>query len=101
MAADNLIPPASPATPRTKYLHRPKPGIVLFRYRRKTIARLPTDESSAEFVEAYDALIAAAAAGDYDEPPGTERPDARASNEPRVLECPCPRCGGRLIKTRG
>lgn len=49
------------AADRTKYLDRPKPGILYFRFRRggKLIREpLPPDESSPEFAVAYDALIA-------------------------------------------
>lgn len=43
---------------RTKYLDRPKPGIIYFRAG-KTRVRLPDDEASPEFAAAYDAQFAA------------------------------------------
>ena len=43
---------------RTKYLTRPKPGLIYFRHGGKS-TRLPSDEASPEFAAAYDALLAA------------------------------------------
>ncbi len=43
---------------RTKYLTRPKPGLIYFRHAGKS-TRLPGDETSKEFAKAYDALLAA------------------------------------------
>ena len=42
---------------RTKYLTRPKPGLIYFRHGGKS-TRLPSDETSPEFAAAYDALLA-------------------------------------------
>jgi integrase len=78
MADISLVPTKIPAIDkegtagavRTKYLNRAKPGIVLFRYRGQNIARLPSDESSAEFAAAYDALLAEVLAGDHGKKPG-------------------------------
>ncbi len=41
---------------RTKYLTRPKPGLVYFRANGR-LTRLPDDESSPQFAAAYDALL--------------------------------------------
>jgi integrase len=47
------------ANERTKYLQRPKPGVIYFRFAGK-ITRLPADETSPDFARAYDRLLAEA-----------------------------------------
>lgn len=42
---------------RTKYVHRPKPGVVYFRNGTISV-RLPADNTSPEFARAYDELLA-------------------------------------------
>jgi integrase len=60
-------------TKRTKYLYR-KPGYLYFRHpKTKKLTPLPSDESSREFTEQYDALIAALAAQELPPRDGAER----------------------------
>lgn len=58
---------------RTKYLHRPN-GRILFRVGGKTIERLPDDETSVEFADAYDRLIAELRAGKFGKRGAVGRP---------------------------
>src|SRR5215470_4021693 len=58
------------STDRKKYLHRPRAGILLFRYRHRTITTLPIDESSEAFATAYDAALAKVLAGEHGKAPG-------------------------------
>jgi integrase len=50
---------------RTRFLHRPKPGIINFRVNGKTVERLPSDEAAPAFAKAYDALLARALDGEF------------------------------------
>jgi integrase len=60
-------------TKRTKYLIRPKPGIVYFRFNGK-VTRLPTDETSADFAKAYDQLLAETGQKPRGRPPNYLKP---------------------------
>lgn len=83
-------------TDRSKYLHRPQPGTLLFRYRHQTIGRLPIDEGSAEFAAAYDALLAEALAGKHGAKPGKAgRPLGML--KPKPVRVPVPVVDGRKL----
>jgi integrase len=71
-------------TDRSRYLHRPKPGIINFRVNGKTVARLPSDETSAEFARAYDKLLADLVQGKFGKVRGRGRPPEARTRPPRA-----------------
>jgi integrase len=70
--------------------------MLSFRYRGRTIAQLPLDQTSAEFAATYDAVLAEVLAGDHGKKPGKiGRP--RAMFKPKVDKAPVVVVDGRKV----
>jgi hypothetical protein len=68
---------------KRKYLQRLKTGQIYFRAKGKAIARLPNDETSPEFTEAYDRLLGELKAGLHGEGRKGRPSDSAPASSPK------------------